>query len=272
MAGSRVKTDRKSLWRGFLPPLALAVLLFAGCVAGVKHPGKAFRSADYPAAVAQGQRWLEVHPGDVEARWMVARAQLELEDSLGAFTTLLPLAHDTLSPAEQRLLIDLSMKAGDLLLARDLLSASMPMPGLRRREWSQRLALIERAIMDAKVAAGQGDEALRRGEWARAVSHYREALRIQRAVPGYRGRLAVAEAEILARHLGEEGAGKAYVKLEEAKRLWPESPWPWYVEGDIRLRFGDDDGARRAFAGALERGLEEPWATEARAVAGGGGE
>ena len=232
---------------------------------------KAYQVGDYRTALIHGETWLLSHPDDADTRILIGRAAMATGDTILALDYFRPLVPRVANDGKlNKVLLGASMRQGDLLFARQLLTADTTGFRLQQEKRKQQLALVERRIHDSMLAVRNGDLALAEDRLQKAVSSYRIALDNHAAQREYQARLMLAEAMIFAETFGDKGIDQAFERIDSARSLWPDSPLPYWVEGMVANRFGRKERARTALNEALARGIEEPFATKARSMIAGG--
>ncbi|MYL97861.1 tetratricopeptide repeat protein [Novosphingobium sp. FGD1] len=158
-----------------------------------------------------------VLPGNPYSRLMLGQAELATGDAQGAWKTLEPLAQSSLARPEVLVQAEQAARA-----------AGAP-------EAAKLRARLEPARIKATMElVEQGEDALARQQWARAVAIYTRLLQ--------RGE----DAEVLKRLALAQGrlgdAASAIARADRAQALSPDNPDYLYVAGIVRLDSGRDVG------------------------------
>lgn len=169
-----------------------------------------------------------VLPGNPYSRMMLGEAQLETGDAEGAWETLAPLAASTLARPEVLRSAEKAARA----------AGAPEADGLRARLEPARLKPV-------MALTAQGDAALSRQDWAKALEVYSELLK-RGEDPEILKRMALA-----ASRLGRASA--AIALADRALGTAPDNPDYLYLAGLVRLELGRDlPAARRLLEAAAE--------------------
>lgn len=246
----------------------LLLLLFISCSKQPKltHPGEAFKAENWQKTVDDGVPWISAHPKDIQSREMVGKAALTLNDSILALEVLSPSIKEIQDIKLKDRLLSIAQNSGRLGTARTLLEMKIRTAGPKRAELTQQLAVIERRIHDSKLSRLEGDKKLAREDWLAATRLYRDGLKIYSGDKQTESRLNLARAELLVTKGGTSKAEKALSLVDHSKQLTPSDPLPWYIEGDILMKLGEEQKGLSALQKAVDMNLEEPFAGRAAAT------
>jgi tetratricopeptide (TPR) repeat protein len=241
----------------------VTLLVIAGCAGRVTDPRVAYEKGDYETTLETGLTYLDEHPGDDELRRIVGEAAFAVGDTFLAVEVFRPLLREDTTQTFRNRMMHAAVASGHLLLARELITSRLS-ESADAGDLRDMLSRIDRRMRDAKSHAAGGDSLLARDEWARAAGAYQRALKAFAANDEYRGKLLLAQAEILAGHSDPEKRDMALVRVVDAREVWKNAALTWWIEGDVLMKLERYDQGVKAMQKALEMGIGEPFATRAR--------
>lgn len=178
-----------------------------------------------------------------------------------------PLAEQDGNETVRERFLALADTSGSLVMVRDMLEVN-----LRRKEdrnyTLRKLSEVNRAIRKSEILFQTGLDAMEHADWSKAFSSFHEAKNLYPGNRNYKAFHQLAQAELVIRKQGALAREQAFRSVSIAKRLLPDSPMPYWVEGDIYLRLDEKEKAVTPFRESLERRVKPPFSLQARAIAG----
>ncbi len=248
----------------FLLPF-IVFLLFTGCASTPRHPVKAYDAGKWDSAIDDARQWLEVHPQDTTVIIILGQSAFLMGDTTTGLDALQPLAFSIDDKKLNSSILDAAIAEGKLDLARELISRHIA-HSVDDEKLDKKFAIVERRIHDSEIAAVKGDSAMLIQDWTSAARAFRSAISDYSGNEEYRVKLHLARAEMSIQNGDEDGFNIALKHVEKAIKLQPENALAWWIKGDVYLKIGDNEEARKSFLESLNLGIKSPYYQRAIAV------